>query len=129
MQINLILAWLWIVLGFLSGSLIGLNFKFLEPDWLGGYGSPQRRLYRLGHISFFGLGLINLMFYLTARSLSGPLGISLVIASWALVIGAVLMPICCFTIPHAPRLRNLFYLPVISLLIGGVLTLYGLLRP
>src|SRR6478752_5122133 len=63
-QPNLVLAWLWIMMGFGSGFWLGLNFH--QEHWLGGYASHKRRLYRLGHISFFGLALMNLMFYFTA---------------------------------------------------------------
>ena len=45
-QMNLLLAWLWICLGFLSGMLLGLFFH--RENWLGGYGSLKRRMYRLG---------------------------------------------------------------------------------
>ena len=37
-----------------------------REDWLGGYGSFKRRLYRLAHISFFGLAIVNLMFCFVA---------------------------------------------------------------
>src|SRR6476646_8665042 len=73
-QINLAFAWCWIVVGFLSGMVQGLSFH--REDWLGGYASFRRRLYRLAHISFFGLGAVNLFFYLTFSSRtdsSGPL--------------------------------------------------------
>ena len=52
-QLNLVLGWLWIALGFASGAVLGLWFH--KEQWLGGYASWMRRLYRLGHISFFGL--------------------------------------------------------------------------
>ncbi|MFQ6674869.1 MAG: hypothetical protein ACE5LH_00845 [Fidelibacterota bacterium] len=119
----MILAWLWIVLGFLSGSLMGFNFRFFRDDWQGGYFSLKRRMYRLGHISFIGLGLINFMFYFTARlfTVSGDL---LPIASWTFIAGAVTMPICCFVMANFPKLKGLFYLPVISLLAGGFLTVW-----
>ena len=45
----LILAWLRVVPGFGSGCYVGRHFH--HEDWLGGYGSFKRRLYRLGHIS------------------------------------------------------------------------------
>jgi len=122
-QINLVLAWLWITLGFVSGSLFGFNFNFLREDWLGGYSSNIRRLYRLGHISFFGLGVINLMFYITIRTLGMESALT-VIASWAMVIGGMSMPICCFITAHYPKLKDFFYIPVISLIIGGLLTLW-----
>ncbi|HXR49058.1 MAG TPA: hypothetical protein VN784_16610, partial [Candidatus Limnocylindrales bacterium] len=59
---NLFLAWLWILLGFVTGMALGLFFH--HENWLGGYGSFKRRMYRLGHISFFGLGAVNLLFWL-----------------------------------------------------------------
>ena len=126
-QGNLILAWLWITLGFLSGAMLGFNFKFFREEWLGGYSGRKRRLYRLGHISLFGLGVINLMFWLTAGALNAPSSF-LNLASWSLLVGAVTMPICCFTMAHRPGLRGLFYIPVASLIIGGVLTLVEVIR-
>src|SRR5438552_18472546 len=91
-QLNLVFAWLGIVLGFISGLYLGLNFH--RDNWLGGYGSFKRRLYRLGHISFFGLAIVNFMFYFTVRALSS-FNPAAAWASWAFIIGAVSMPLCC----------------------------------
>lgn len=121
MQINLVLAWLWITMGFVSGSIIGFNFNFFKEDWLHGYSSLKRRLYRLGHISFFGLALINFMFHSTVGTLTTP-SFLVEIASWGFIIGAITMPACCFTMAHYSHLKNIFYVPVISLIIGGLLT-------
>jgi len=120
-QINLALAWLGMALGFASGSALGL--KFHREDWLGGYGSFRRRLYRLGHISFFGLAVVNLMFYFTTR-LPALAGASLAVASWGFVIGAIAMPICCFIMAHQPKLRLLFLVPVLSLIVGSLSTIW-----
>src|SRR6266566_1875122 len=116
-QMNLLLAWLWILLGFLAGLVLGLNFH--REDWLGGYGSFPRRMCRLGHISFFGLGMVNLLFYFTVRLLflSGNM---LALSSWAFATGAVTMPICCFTIALRPKLRLLVAVPILSLITGGL---------
>ena len=86
-QINLLLAWLLILLGFVSGMVLGLFFH--RENWLGGYASFKRRMYRLGHISFFGLGAVNLLFYFTAKSFSAtdPL---VAIASWTFVFTCIL---------------------------------------
>ena len=46
-QLNLVLAWLWIVVGFGIGFVFGMHFH--KERWLGGYASFQRRLYRLAH--------------------------------------------------------------------------------
>jgi len=126
-HLNLLLAWLWLGLGFGSGALLGL--RFAREQWLGGYTSMRRRMYRLGHISFFGLGFVNFMFYLTVR-LSVDLPVPLVnIASGAFLLGALTMPACCLAMAHFPGAKPpvLFALPVSSLLTGGILTLWMLL--
>ena len=122
---NLLVAWVWIVLGFASGFAMGLNFQ--RDDWLGGYGSYKRRLYRLAHISFFGLGFINLIFYLTARGTLPATGL-LKVASWGFIIGAISMPICCFIMAHRSSWRALFLIPVSSLMAGGVLTIWEIAK-
>jgi hypothetical protein len=124
-QLNLIMAWLWIVIGFLSGMVLGLFFH--REDWLGGYASFKRRMYRLGHISFFGLGAVNLLFYFTVKSFpaAGPLA---GIASWAFVVGAVSMPVCSLLMAHFPKAHMIFAVPVLSLIAGGVLTLTLVVR-
>ncbi len=119
MQINLLAAWIGILLGFVSGMVLGLFFH--REDWLGGYGSFKRRLYRLAHISLFGLGAMNLFFYLTARTLAP--GAALSLASSAFIIGAITMPVCCVLMAHFPNTRSLFAVPVLSLIGGGVLTI------
>jgi len=124
-QVNLILAWLWLSLGFFSGLVLGLFFH--REGWLGGYASLQRRLYRLGHVSFFGLGFVNLAFYFTARTLTAATPL-LAPASGALVAGALFMPLCCVLMAHFPRTRLLFAVPVICLVLGGVLTTLMLLQ-
>ena len=119
-NINLFLAWLWILLGFVSGMTLGMFFH--RENWLGGYSSLQRRMYRLAHISFFGLGAVNLLFWLTLQKipLTEPLAGA---ASWAFAIGAVTMPICCVVMAHFPKAHLVFTVPVLSLIAGGILTL------
>jgi hypothetical protein len=123
-RLNLVAAWLGLLLAFLSGSVLGVGFH--QEGWLGGYASFQRRLYRLGHISFFGLAAVNFMFFVTAR-LGGLKGSGTPVASIALLIGAISMPACCFLMAHFPRVRLLFAVPVLSLLFGAAVTLFALL--
>ncbi len=124
-QLNLLLAWIGIVLGFISGFVLGVCFH--REDWLGGYASFKRRLYRLAHISFFGLAIMNFLFYLTAREFSHTT-LSVTIASWGFAAGAASMPICCAIMAHQPRLRALFLIPVISLVTAGTLTLLEVVK-
>ena len=92
MLINIHEAWIGFLLGFLAGAIPGLFFH--RSDWLGGYTSWQRRMVRLAHIAFFGLGLINLSFALTARTLGLAAGLG--IMSALLIVGAVAMPLVCY---------------------------------
>ena len=117
---NLIFAWLWILLGLITGMVLGLFFR--GENWLGGYGSFKRRMYRLGHISFFGLGAVNLLFWLTAQKIfpGEPLA---EIAAWLFVAGAATMPICCMVMAHFPKAHLIFAVPVLCLIAGGALTL------
>lgn len=118
---NLMIAWVWILLGFISGFALGT--KFHQEQWLGGYASHKRRLYRLGHISFFGLALMNLMFYLTTKGFEH-VPASNAVASWGFIIGALTMPLCCLIMAHQPRLRALFAVPVGSLIMAAAITLW-----
>ena len=121
---NLIAAWSAILLGLVSGLVMGLFFH--RENWLGGYGSFKRRMYRLGHISFFGLAATNFFFYVTAQNL--PVGNALVFASRAFIIGAVSMPVCCVLMAHFRRAQMLFAIPVLSLATGALLTLMELVK-
>ena len=124
-HINLLCAWVGILLGFLSGLVFGLFFH--RENWLGGYGSFKRRMYRLAHISFFGLAVVNFMFFFTAQSIAGYPEM-MKAASVALIVGAISMPLCCLLMAHFPRTHLLFAVPVLSLLFGGTLTVFSLLH-
>ena len=119
---NLFVGWIGMLGGVVSGALIGLFFH--NDTWMGGYGSYRRRLTRLGHISFFGLGFLNLLFALSADklNLAAPY---LPIASTALVVGAMAMPVCCFLSAWRKPFRHLFPIPVTAVLVGIVSLLMG----
>lgn len=108
--------------GVVSGALIGLFFH--KDQWLGGYGSFRRRLTRLGHISFFGLGFLNLFFGLSLQAVPLP-QLHAQVASLGLILGAVTMPACCFLAAWREPFRHLFPIPVICVLVGLVATLWG----
>jgi len=116
------IAWIGMLLGVLSGAVIGLFFH--REDWMGGYNSFRRRLTRLGHISFFGLGFINFFFAIShqvagvSESLAFP-------AAVAFTIGAATMPTCCFLSAWRKPFRHFFFIPVLGVATGIVLTLVG----
>lgn len=120
--LNLIAGWLGMLAGVLSGAVLGLFFH--DEKWMGGYTSYRRRLARLGHIAFFGLGFLNLIFAATAAQF--PLtGQNLNIASWALILGAATMPLCCFLSAWRKPLRHFFPIPVLSVTTGLLAILIG----
>lgn len=119
MTLNLQFGWTWIVAGFVAGALLGMGFE--RDEFLGGYGSFRRRLYRLGHIAFFGTGMLNLLFYFTVLAL-GMEGIRTEIAGWAFFAGALAMPAACILCASRPKLKPVFAVPVVALTTGGVLT-------
>jgi len=114
-ELHIITGWAAILLSFLSGAVIGLFFH--KEDWAGGYGSFSRRMLRLGHISFFGLGVVNLQFGLTLSALE--LNIPLLsLASTGFIVAVVTMPLCCYLAAWKRSMRLLFPLPVTAALVG-----------
>ena len=111
---NLIAGWSGFLAGAVTGALMGLFFH--RENWLGGYGSFPRRMLRLGHIACFGLGLINILFALTAATL--PLSPRADAASLLLVVGMITMPTTCFLTSWKRRFRHLFFIPAGSTLVG-----------
>ena len=119
MLLNIYVAWIAFIFGIIAGAISGL--KFYAEDFLGGYASWRRRLVRLAHISFFGIGIVNLIFALTARSLDITSGLNG--ASIMLAVGAVTMPLVCYLAAFRPPYRHLFFIPVLAILTGVIITL------
>jgi hypothetical protein len=119
-------GWSWIVAGFATGFILGLGFH--REEWLGGYASARRRMLRLGHISFLGLGIVNLLFASSAPHMRLP-GAAFHLASWMFVLGGVTMPLCCGLMAWRSAAYPLFGVPVVSLLLGAALAAWGMLAP
>jgi len=124
-RLHLLIGWTSMVAGAISGAAIGLFFH--RDTWMGGYGSFRRRLVRLGHIAWFGLGILNVLFALSISVL--PLRAAYVpVASAGFSIVAVAMPACCFLTAWRPGFRHLFPIPVLALLTGLVGLIAGWVR-
>lgn len=113
-------GWIGFLGGVISGALIGL--KFHRENWLGGYASRERRMVRLGHISFFGIGMICLFYGLSLRALAPDRGTA-GIGAWALAVALATMPTTCFLTAWRPGFRHLFFIPVLSAATGIVVQL------
>lgn len=115
-------GWGSMVMGALSGAAIGLFFH--RDEWAGGYGSFRRRMMRLGHIAFFGIGFLNLLFGLTMQVIALPESLEL-FASAGFILAAIAMPLCCFLSAWRKPFRHLFPIPVLSVLAGILPVLFG----
>lgn len=71
---------------------------------------------RLAHISFFGIGFINLAFALTTKAYPA---YASRFSSTLLIAGGISMPLICYLAAWKKFFRNLFFIPV-SCLIAGV---------
>ncbi len=122
LTLNLMAAWIGFLLGAVSGAIPGLFFH--KQDWLGGYNSWPRRLIRLGHISFFGIGFLNMAYAITAyiTATASP------VASALFLVAAVFMPLLCYLSAFWPRFRHFFFIPAGSVLLAVVFTLERLVQ-
>lgn len=119
--LNWQVGWSLILAGFVSGSLLGLGFH--RDEFLGGYNSLRRRLVRLGHIALIALGMLNVLFSLSAPHLVESWRVQA--ASVAFVVGAATMPACCFLAAWRGWFRHFFFVPVAALLLAVILVLKG----
>lgn len=112
---SILVGWVTMVGGVISGSVIGLFFH--NADWLGGYGSFRRRMVRLAHISFFGIGFVNVLYGVTVATIPFDAGAARV-GSVALLVAAVAMPANCLLTAWRDPFRHLFFVPVLAVAIG-----------
>jgi len=118
---NLAAAWIAILLGMISGATLGLGFA--REAFLGGYASWPRRLLRLGHVSFFGLALLNIAHALTARALGPDQGLEL--AGPLLIFATVAMPTACAIAATNRRRTWVFAPPVLAMCAAASLTAWA----
>lgn len=121
-QLHILTGWAGMLGGAISGALIGMYFH--QDHWAGGYGSFRRRMMRLGHIAFFGIGFLNLLFAFSIQSLALP-PFHEQIASTGFLLAMVAMPLCCFLAAWRKPFRHLFAVPVLGVLAGILPILIG----
>ena len=113
-------AWIGFLGGVVTGAVIGLFFS--KKDFMGGYDSWRRRLVRLGHISFFGLGFMNALFAFTQAQIHLPESLAMR-AAIGFIVAAVTMPTVCFLAAWKQPLRHLFPIPVAGAATGIITVL------
>jgi hypothetical protein len=121
-QLSLLAGWVGVLGGVATGAVIGLFFH--RDNWAGGYGSFPRRMIRLGHISFFGIGFLNFALGLTASAVDlAPAHLHLAVP--AMIAGAITMPLLCFLTAWRKPFRHLFFIPVFSVLVSTLAVVTG----
>jgi hypothetical protein len=83
---------------------------------------------RLGHISFFGLGFLNILFALSLERVTIPAAL-VPIAEISFMLGAITMPLCCFLTAWKMPFRWLFPIPVLGLAVGVACVIIGSFGP
>ena len=121
-NLHMYVGWAAMLLGAVSGAFLGLFFH--RDSWSGGYAAYRRRMLRLGHISFFGIGFLNFLFAMTMSmvQIATP---HATIASLGFLVAVVSMPLTCFLTAWKKPLRHLFPIPVIAVLAGILPLLIG----
>ena len=121
-NLNLFVGWIGMLFGAASGAVTGLFFH--RADWAGGYGALRRRMLRLGHISFFGIGFLNFLFAITLSQVDLP-GAHVRIASAGFLVAVAAMPLNCFLTAWKEPFRHLFAIPVLAVVAGIAPILLG----
>ena len=107
------LAFIGFMAGIVSGASLGLFFH--NEEWLGGYNSFRRRLWRLGHISFFGIGIVNLLLALSQPYLAT---VDYNMVTIGMIIATITMPLMCLLSGWKKPFRHFFFIPVLGFATG-----------
>ena len=109
-----------------SGLILGLwsfDGPMAVPAWIGEYGDTSRRLARLGHIAFFGLGILNILLARELPRLSETAGR---IASPAMNFGNVFLPLTLFAAAVYHPIKYLMPFPALAILLALIAAASGL---
>jgi hypothetical protein len=123
---NRTVGWVSVAVGAGTGLTLGLwsfDGPIAVPAWIGEYGDTSRRMVRLGHIAFFGLGILNI---LLARELPRLSDRARLIASPAMNFGNVFLPLTLFAAAAYPPLKYLMPFPALAVFLALVAAAFGL---
>ena len=123
---NLAVGWSSLAAGALTGLVLGIwsfGGPVPVPEWIGDYDALSRRLLRLGHIAFFGLGILNIMLARhlgRSRSVSYPMPLALA----AMNFGNVFLPITLIGASVFEPAKYLMSLPALAVSLALVVGAY-----
>ena len=127
---NRVVGWVGCCFGAASGLLMGLwafDGPVATPAWIGDYGGTSRRLLRLGHIAFFGIGILNL---LLARELPAlHLGRRAnAVAAHCMNFANIVLPLTLFAAALSPPFKYLLPVPALGAFAALCLVAWGVWR-
>jgi amino acid transporter len=120
-------GWWSLVVGIATGLVMGLwsfDGPMATPAWIGEYADTSRRLIRLGHIAFVGLGILDILLAneLT-RSLLDPR--RRLLASRLMVAGNIGLPVALFAAAVWPPAKYVMGVPAMCVFVAMVLAARG----
>lgn len=129
-DLNRFVGWTSLAVGIAVGLVIGLwsfDGPVATPAWVGEYTDTSRRLLRLGHIAFIGLGLLSILLADELRwsSLSAR---GRQMASRLMVAGNVLLPVLLVGAAIWRPLKYLMGFPATCVFVAMVLAAWGARR-
>lgn len=119
---NITFGFVWINAGILLGAPMAM--AFLRSDWLGGYGSLDRRLLRLSHVAFIMLSLLNVIYGYALET--GAIEISWQrAASFHLMAGSIVLPLVLLAGIRVRRVLWLLPVPFLQIFAATVSAAVG----
>ena len=121
------IGWTSAALGGITGLILGLwsfDGPFPVPAFLGDYDDTSRRLARLGHIAFFGLGILNLLAAAQLERNCLAKG-SARTASLLMNFGNIFLPLTLFAASVYQPCKYLMSIPAMAVTITMCLFAYG----
>lgn len=117
---NLAVGWGSMAVGALTGLILGLwsfGGPVPVPDWLGDYDTLPRRLMRLGHVAFFGLGILNILLAfhlgrLRSKDRLARIGLT------AMIFGNIFLPLTLICAAFFEPLKYLMSLPATAVTVA-----------
>ena len=129
-NINRAIGWSSMALGVATGLVMGLwsfDGPVLPPKMLEDYSDVHRRLARLGHIAFFGLGILNILLAREFHALDLGQGQKRV-AAWAMNFGNVFLPLTLFAAAVWHPLKYTMPLPATSVFVAIAIAALGAVK-
>ena len=118
---NIRFGWIWVLFGIISGMILGM-FVFNGPIQLSNemmtYTSLPRRMLRLAHISFFGLGFLNMFYSITMKSLNIKVDR---LTSRLLIFGSVTIALFLIISAFYEPFKYSLVIPALSLFVAAII--------